>query len=160
MEASFHLHKLAWSSICMISKPAMCVTDAPRSRSNCHSSQQPVSLHIARCHLQGLAMEVSEEGLTPEQKQTLKAIRQRKTEVVAVHRSKKAVANNQAPLPRGADRDRKSNTTNMRVRSHLDLRVQSVPAVAAESPAACCKLSSRTVCYALRAKQQWQHLSC
>ncbi len=66
--------------------------------------------------VQGLAMEVSEEGLTPEQRQTLKAIRLRKTEVVAVHRSKKAVANNQATLPRGADRDRKSNTTNMRVR--------------------------------------------
>ena len=62
-------------------------------------------------------MEVSEEGLTPEQRQTLKAIRQRKTEVVAVHRSKKAVTNNQAVLPRGADRDRKSNTTNMRVSS-------------------------------------------
>jgi hypothetical protein len=62
-------------------------------------------------------MEVSEEGLTHEQRQTLKAIRQRKTEVVAVHRSKKAVANNQATLPRGADRDRKSNTTNMRVSS-------------------------------------------
>lgn len=73
--------------------------------------------------LQGLAMEVNEEGLTAEQRQTLKAIRQRKTEVVAVHRSKKAVANNQATLPRGADRDRKSNTTNMRVRSHLDLRL-------------------------------------
>ena len=68
-------------------------------------------------NIQGLAMEVSEEGLTHEQRQTLKAIRQRKTEVVAVHRSKKAVANNQATLPRGADRDRKSNTTNMRVSS-------------------------------------------
>lgn len=65
--------------------------------------------------IQGLAMEVSEEGLAPEQRQTLKAIRQRKTEVVAVHRSKKAVTNNQAVLPRGADRDRMSNTTNMRV---------------------------------------------
>lgn len=67
--------------------------------------------------IQGLAVEVSEEGLTPEQRQTLKAIRQRKTEVVAVHRSKKAVTNNQAVLPRGADQDRKSNTTNMRVSS-------------------------------------------
>ena len=67
--------------------------------------------------MQGLAMEVTEEGLTAEQRQTLKAIRLRKTEVVAVHRSKKAVANNQATLPRGADRDRKSNTTNLKVRS-------------------------------------------
>lgn len=66
-------------------------------------------------NIQGLAVEVSEEGLTHEQRQTLKAIRQRKKEVVAVHRSKKAVANNQATLPRGADPDRKSNTTNMRV---------------------------------------------
>lgn len=68
-------------------------------------------------NIQGLAMGVSEEGLTPEQRQTLKAIRQRKTEVVSVHRSKKAVTNNQAVLPRVADRDRKSNTTNMRVSS-------------------------------------------
>ncbi|DBB16598.1 hypothetical protein WJX82_000424 [Trebouxia sp. C0006] len=68
----------------------------------------------AAAALEGLAMGVSEEGLTPEQRQTLKAIRQRKTEVVSVHRSKKAVTNNQAVLPRGADRDRKSNTTNMR----------------------------------------------
>ena len=60
-------------------------------------------------------MEVSEEGLTAEQKETLQAIRQRKGEVVAGHRSKKAVTNNQAILPRRADRDRKSNTTNLKV---------------------------------------------
>ena len=65
--------------------------------------------------MQGLAVGVSEEGLTAEQKQTLKAIRHRKTEVVAEHRSKKAVTNNQAVLPRTADRDRKSNTTNLKV---------------------------------------------
>ena len=61
-------------------------------------------------------MEVGDEGLTPEQRQTLKAIRERKGEVVAIHRSKKAVANNQAVLPRRADRERKSNTTNLKVR--------------------------------------------
>ena len=66
-------------------------------------------------HVQGLAVGASEEGLTPEQKQTLKAIRHRKTAVVAEHRSKKAVTNNQAILPRRADRDRKSNTTNLKV---------------------------------------------
>lgn len=60
-------------------------------------------------------MEVGDEGLTAEQRQTLKAIRERKAEVVAVHRSKKAVANNQAVLPRGADRERKSNTANLKV---------------------------------------------
>lgn len=65
--------------------------------------------------LQGLVMEVGDEGLTPEQRKTLKAIRERKGEIVAVHRSKKAVANNQAVLPRGADRERRSNTTNLKV---------------------------------------------
>ena len=65
--------------------------------------------------VQGLAVGASQEGLTPEQQQTLKAIRHRKTEVVAEHRSKKAVTNNQAILPRRADRDRKSNTTNLKV---------------------------------------------
>lgn len=65
--------------------------------------------------MQGLAVGVNEGGLTAEQKQTLKAIRHRKTEVVAEHRSKKAVTNNQAILPRRADRDRKSNTTNLKV---------------------------------------------
>ena len=64
--------------------------------------------------LQGLVMEVGYEGLTHEQRQTLKAIRERKGEVVAMHRSKKAVANNQAVLPRRADRERKSNTTNLK----------------------------------------------
>lgn len=63
-------------------------------------------------------MEVSEEGLTPEQRETLRAIRHRKGEVVAEHRSKKAVTNNQAILPRRADRDRKSNTANLKV-SHF-----------------------------------------
>lgn len=66
--------------------------------------------------VQGLAMEVGDEGLTAEQQRTLKAIRHRKKQVVADHRSRKAVANNQAILPRKADRDRKSNTTNMKVR--------------------------------------------
>ena len=60
-------------------------------------------------------MEINDDGLTPEQKQTLKAIRHRKKEVVADHRSRKAVANNQAILPRKADRDRKSTTTNLKV---------------------------------------------
>ena len=77
--------------------------------------------HCRQCEgfdvlLQGLVMEVGDEGLTPEQRQTLKAIRERKGEVVAIHRSKKAVANNQAVLPRRADRERRSNTTNLKVR--------------------------------------------
>ena len=67
-------------------------------------------------NVQGLAMEISDEGLTPEQKQTLKAVRHRKKQVVADHRSRKAIANNQAILPRKADRDHKSTTTNMKVR--------------------------------------------
>lgn len=73
------------------------------------------SVQYGCAHVQGLAVGAGEEGLTPEQKQTLKAIRHRKTEVVAEHRSKKAVTNNQAILPRRADRDRKSNTTNLKV---------------------------------------------
>lgn len=66
--------------------------------------------------VQGLVMEAGEEGLTPEQRRTLKAIRERKGDIVADHRSKKAVANNQAVLPRRADRERKSNTANLKVR--------------------------------------------
>ena len=63
-------------------------------------------------------MEINDDGLTPEQKQMLKAIRHRKKEVVADHRSRKAVANNQAILPRKADRDRKSTTTALKVWLH------------------------------------------
>ena len=70
---------------------------------------------VGHADVQGLAVGVSEEGLTADQKQTLKAIRHRKTQVVAEHRSKKAVTNNQAILPRRADRDSKSNTTHLKV---------------------------------------------
>lgn len=81
--------------------------------------------------VQGLAVGASQEGLTPEQQQTLKAIRHRKTEVVAEHRSKKAVTNNQAILPRRADRDRKSNTANLKVSMPLSMYLHPLTCCAA-----------------------------
>ena len=55
------------------------------------------------------------EALNPQERELLKRIRARRKVVVAEHRLKKGTSNNQAVLPRNADRDRKSTTSQMRV---------------------------------------------
>ena len=65
------------------------------------------------------------EALNLEERELLKRIRARRKVVVAEHRLKKGTSNNQAVLPRNADRDRKSTTSQMRVsalRSLLQLQ--------------------------------------
>lgn len=59
---------------------------------------------------------MEEDHLTPEQLATLREIRARKGAIVKAHRMKKAVANNQAVLPRRADAQRTATTRNMKVR--------------------------------------------
>ncbi|KAK9828781.1 hypothetical protein WJX72_002049 [[Myrmecia] bisecta] len=56
---------------------------------------------------------MDEDHLTPEEAETLRDIRARKAKIIAQHRVKKSTANNQAVLPRRADRERKSTSTNM-----------------------------------------------
>ena len=66
--------------------------------------------------LQGMEMDLGDaEALNPEERELLKRIRARRKVVVAEHRLKKGTSNNQAVLPRNADRDRKSTTSQMRV---------------------------------------------
>ncbi|KAK9843474.1 hypothetical protein WJX81_004449 [Elliptochloris bilobata] len=60
------------------------------------------------------AEEMEEDHLTPEQLATLEEIRARKGAIVKAHRMKKAVANNQAVLPRRADAERTATTRNMK----------------------------------------------
>lgn len=59
---------------------------------------------------------MEEDHLTPEQLATLKEIRARKGVIVRAHRMKKAVANNQAVLPRRADAGRTATTRNLKAR--------------------------------------------
>ena len=76
------------------------------------------------------AEEMEEDHLTPEQLATLREIRARKGAIVKAHRMKKAVANNQAVLPRRADAQRTATTRNMKVRcffSPFSLSNQAVP---------------------------------
>jgi nucleolar GTP-binding protein len=56
------------------------------------------------------------EDLSPEDQAELQSIRDRKIKIVADHRRKKSAANNHPLLPQRADRDRKANTSNMKVR--------------------------------------------
>lgn len=65
--------------------------------------------------LQGVDMEVDDDKLTPEQRQTLKKIRARRKVIVSEHRLKKGTANNQAVAPRRADTNRQSTVKNMKV---------------------------------------------
>jgi len=60
---------------------------------------------------------MEEDHLTPEQLATLKEIRARKGVIVRAHRMKKAVANNQAVLPRRADAGRTATTRNLKARA-------------------------------------------
>lgn len=65
---------------------------------------------------QGMEMDLGDaEALSPDERELLKRIRARRKVVVAEHRLKKGTSNNQAVLPRNADRDRKSTTSQMRV---------------------------------------------
>ena len=65
------------------------------------------------------AEEMEEDHLTPEQLATLKEIRARKGVIVRAHRMKKAVANNQAVLPRRADAGRTATTRNLKASACL-----------------------------------------
>jgi hypothetical protein len=60
---------------------------------------------------------MEEDHLTPGQLATLAEIRSRRGALVKVHRMKKAVANNQAVLPRRADAGRTATTRNMKARA-------------------------------------------
>lgn len=60
-------------------------------------------------------MAVDETELTPEEKEQLKAIRQRKKIIVAAHRAKKGTAGRRPVVPRRADRERSSTISNFRV---------------------------------------------
>ncbi len=62
-------------------------------------------------------MGIDEEELTPEERATLTAIRDKKKRLVNVHRLKKGAANNQAVLPRRADAKRTSTTGSLKVGS-------------------------------------------
>lgn len=55
------------------------------------------------------------DELTPEERSTLSAIQQQKKKLAVAHRLKKGAANNQALLPRRADAQRLSTTTNLKV---------------------------------------------
>ena len=61
------------------------------------------------------------DELTPEERSTLSAIQQQKKKLAVVHRLKKGAANNQALLPRRADAQRLSTTTNLKVGRPLPL---------------------------------------
>ena len=63
---------------------------------------------------QGIGMEV--DALSPEELALLRRIRVRKVRLRAAHQRQKAVAGNQAVLPRTADPERKLTTSRMRVR--------------------------------------------
>ena len=72
--------------------------------------------HVLATALQGMEMDLGDaEALNPEERELLKRIRARRKVVVAEHRLKKGTSNNQAVLPRNADRDHKSTTSQMRV---------------------------------------------
>jgi hypothetical protein len=62
---------------------------------------------------------MEEDHLTPGQLATLAEIRSRRGALVKVHRMKKAVANNQAVLPRRADAGRTATTRNLKARARL-----------------------------------------
>lgn len=55
------------------------------------------------------------DELNPEERSTLSAIQQQKKKLAVAHRLKKGAANNQALLPRRADAQRLSTTTNLKV---------------------------------------------
>jgi hypothetical protein len=58
---------------------------------------------------------MEEDGLTPEEAELLSRVQARKKVILAEHRRKKSVGNNQSRLPRRADADRSSTVTNMKV---------------------------------------------
>mgnify|MGYP000344262601 CR=1 FL=1 len=57
--------------------------------------------------------EMSDEDLTPEEKEALDAIRKKKKQMLEEHRAKKATASSKPVVPRKFDKDRKFDTTRM-----------------------------------------------